>query len=52
MPPVQCLSEMVYDVVCSDGLSVDPVTNRCPDNGARVNISDCSITQGVGCSRT
>ena len=41
-------SEMVYDVVCSDGLTVSPVTNRCPDNGARVNISDCSITQGVG----
>ncbi|MDG2297396.1 MAG: DUF3604 domain-containing protein, partial [Gammaproteobacteria bacterium] len=40
--------EMIYDVVCSDGLSVDPVTNRCPDNGARVNINDCSITQGVG----
>jgi len=40
--------EIVYDVVCSDGLSVDPVTNRCPDNGARVNINDCSITQGVG----
>ena len=40
--------EMVYDVACSDGLSVDPVTNRCPDNGARVNINDCSITQGVG----
>jgi hypothetical protein len=40
--------EMVYDVACSDGLSVDPVTNRCPDNGARVNINDCSISQDVG----
>ena len=40
--------EKVFDVACSDGLEVDPVTNRCPDNGARVNISDCSITQGVG----
>ena len=39
---------MVYDVACSDGLSVDPVTNRCPDNGARVNINDCSISQDVG----
>ena len=40
--------EMVYDVACSDGLSVDPLTNRCPDNGARVNINDCSISQDVG----
>ena len=41
-------SEYVYDVVCSDGLLVDPLTNRCPDNGARVNISDCSISKNVG----
>ena len=42
--------EKVYDVACSDGMTVDPVTNRCPDNGARVNISDCSITNNVGSS--
>ena len=41
-------SEYVYDVACSDGLAVDPLTNRCPDNGARVNISDCSISKNVG----
>ena len=41
-------SEYVYDVVCSEGLLVDPLTNRCPDNGARVNISDCSISKNVG----
>ena len=40
--------EKIYDVACSDGLEVDPITNRCPDNGARVNISDCSITNNVG----
>jgi len=40
--------ESVYDVACSDGLSVDPITNRCPDNGARVNINDCSISNDVG----
>ena len=40
--------EMVYDVVCSDGLNVDPLTHRCPDNGARVDINDCSISQDVG----
>tara|TARA_B100000965_G_scaffold155603_1_gene129580 strand:- start:12 stop:959 length:948 start_codon:yes stop_codon:yes gene_type:complete len=41
-------SEKVFDVVCSDGLEVDPTTHRCPDNGARVNINDCSITNNVG----
>ena len=40
--------EQVYDVACSDGLLVDPITNRCPDNGARVNINDCSISSDVG----
>lgn len=40
--------EIIYDVACSDGLSVDPKTNRCPDNGARVNINDCSISSDVG----
>ncbi len=40
--------EAVYDVACSDGLLPDPETHRCPDNGAKVNLADCSITQGVG----
>ncbi|MFT4632368.1 MAG: hypothetical protein ACI9BC_001384 [Crocinitomicaceae bacterium] len=40
--------ERVYDVACSDGLSVDPRTHRCPDNGASVNLDDCSITANVG----
>ena len=43
-------NERVFDVVCSDGNAVDPVTHRCPDNGAKVNINDCSISQGVGSS--
>ena len=42
--------EKVFDVACSDGLEPDPITNRCPDNGARVNINDCSITSNVGSS--
>ena len=41
-------NERVYDVACSDGLAVDPETHRCPDNGARVDLSDCSITSDVG----
>ncbi len=40
--------EQVYDVACSGGAPVDPATRRCPDNGARVDLSDCSITAGVG----
>ena len=31
--------EKVFDVACSDGMQPDPITNRCPDNGARVNLS-------------
>ena len=42
--------EKVFDVACSDGLEPDPITNRCPDNGARVNINNCSITSNVGSS--
>lgn len=40
--------EAVIDVACSDGLSVDPITQRCPDNGARVDINTCATTPGVG----
>jgi hypothetical protein len=40
--------EQVYDVACSDGLVPEPTTHRCRDNGAKVNLSDCSISTGVG----
>ena len=40
--------EQVYDVACSDGLRVDPTTHRCPDNGAKVNPADCSISADAG----
>ncbi len=40
--------EKVYDVVCSDGLKVDPETLRCPDNKAWVDLSDCSISADSG----
>lgn len=42
--------EEIYDVACSDGLKVNPKTHRCPDNGARVNLSNCSISSNVGAS--
>ncbi len=41
--------ERIYDVACADDLEVDPATSRCPDNGAAVNLSDCS-TVGTGAS--
>lgn len=40
--------EKVFDVACSDGLVPDPVNHRCPDNGAIVNLSDCSISSNKG----
>ena len=40
--------EKVYDVACSDGLEVNSETNRCPENGARVNLNDCSYSGDVG----
>ena len=40
--------EQVYDVACSGGASVDPTTHRCPDNGARIDISDCTTLPGTG----
>jgi len=41
-------SEAIYDVVCSDGLTPNPDTHRCPDNGAKVDLADCSVTPGKG----
>jgi hypothetical protein len=38
----------VYDVACSDGLTVDPERHRCPDNGARVDPATCAISADVG----
>jgi len=40
--------EQVFDVACADGGKVDSTTHRCPDNGAKVNLSDCSISEDLG----
>jgi hypothetical protein len=40
--------ELVQDVVCSDGLSVDPTTRRCPDNGASVDTATCQTLGETG----
>ena len=44
------LKEIVFDVACSDGLQVNEENYRCPDNGAEVNIKDCSFDSSVGAS--
>ena len=36
------------DVAGSDGGEVDPETNRCPDNGARVDIATCATSSDKG----
>lgn len=40
--------EEVFDVACAGGAAVSNETHRCPDNGAKVNISDCSINASTG----
>lgn len=40
--------EQVFDVACSDDLAVNPDTHRCPDNGATVNLDDCSRPANIG----
>lgn len=40
--------EAVYDVVCSDNLKPDAKTHLCANNGAKVNLKDCSITADKG----
>ena len=43
--------EQLYDVACSDGLTPDPDTHRCPGNGAGVNLNDCSVSAGKGAAQ-
>ena len=38
----------MIDVACAGGAEVDPGTNRCPHNGATVDLSDCSINPETG----
>jgi len=43
--------ERVYDIACSDSLLPDAESGRCPDNGATVNLSDCSVSGGHGATQ-
>jgi hypothetical protein len=40
--------EQVYDIACSDGFEPDPITNRCADNGAQVNLKTCAASSNKG----
>lgn len=40
--------ETVVDIACADGLTVDPETGRCPDNGATVDLETCNFSRGSG----
>jgi len=40
--------EKVFDVACSWGIAPDPATNRCSNNGAKVNLDNCEISKNVG----
>jgi hypothetical protein len=40
--------EKVVDIACADGLTTDPATGRCPDNGASVDLKTCSFSAGSG----
>ncbi|MFK7731455.1 MAG: DUF3604 domain-containing protein [Pseudomonadales bacterium] len=40
--------EQVIDIACSDDLTPDPVTQRCPDNGATVDLQNCAASTDRG----
>jgi hypothetical protein len=40
--------ESVVDIACSEGRRPDKETGRCPDNGAVVDLTDCSISADTG----
>ena len=40
--------EKVVDIACADGLQVEPVSGRCPDNGASVDLNTCQFSGGSG----
>ena len=40
--------EEVIDVLCSNGMKVDSKTNRCPDNGAKVDLETCAFSMDKG----
>ena len=43
--------EAVIDIACAGGETVNVDTQRCPDNGGAVDISDCSINAEAGAAQ-
>ena len=42
--------EAIYDISCAGGASPDPAINRCPDNGASVDLATCATNDETGVS--
>lgn len=42
--------EAIYDVACASGAIPDAESNRCPDNGARVDLRTCGTNNETGTS--
>ncbi len=40
--------EKIFDVACAAGAVVDPSTQRCPDNGAKVDLDTCATNDETG----
>lgn len=40
--------EAIYDVACAGGVAPDVATQRCPDNGAAVDLSTCETSADTG----
>jgi len=40
--------EATYDLACSDGLEPNPVSHRCPDNAASVDLRSCKLSGDRG----
>ena len=40
--------EKVVDIACTDGLTVEPISGRCPSNGASVDLKTCTFSHGSG----
>ena len=41
------IHEQIYDIACADSMEIDS-NNRCLDNGARVDLGDCSVSPNLG----
>lgn len=48
LDPKGTAHEKIFDVVCSDGGKVDAITQRCPDNGATVDLNTCEFSRDKG----